>query len=133
MRFRPQFNAFCLVVLCCSFVVGCAPIDRADGPNKPKPPTPAESAITTAAKQAFSARDIDYATQLRALADEIDAGGLKYDAKLSQKIDQARQHAADASTSALAAVMSAEFGDNALQDPKRVARSLRDLAAALDK
>ena len=131
MRHNPTKILILVAVWCGVWCGGCAPIDSPGKKLAPKPPIVVESPITTTARQAFQARDVDYAAQLNALADDVDAGQVKFDAKLKQRLDEAKSHAAEASTATLSKVMAAEFGPNALANPGKVSKALRDLAAAL--
>lgn len=116
----------------CVLLAGCAPIDA---PKRTAPPKPApdvtESPVTLAARTAFKLRDVDYADQLNALADDVDGGNVKFDSKLKQRLDEARQHAGEAGNVELSKLIAAEFGDNALSNPGKVSKSLRDMAKAL--
>lgn len=112
-------------------VVGCAPVNSSPSRRSPPPAPIVESSVTTAARSAFRTRDRDYADQLEQLAADVDAGNVKFDAKLKERLEAAKTHAGDAANGDLAKVMSTEFGPNALADPAKVSKSLRDLAKAL--
>jgi hypothetical protein len=112
--------------------IGCAPVENHSRKHSDERKlVVVESVVTTTARSAFAARDRDYADQLNSLADRVSAGEVRFDSKLSQEIDKCREHAAKTSGDALAQVMASEFGTNALQNPQKAARSLRDLAAAV--
>lgn len=125
---------FACVLFIALAVAGCAPVEspRRSAPQPGPTPSETTSEVTRTAQAAFAARDLEYAAQLRALADDVDAGNVKFDAKLKQRLAEAQERAAAASNGPLANVMATEFGPHAIAQPSRVARSLRDLAAALD-
>ena len=112
-------------------LVGCAPLV----PQPRLTPKPSdivtESTVTTAAKAAFRTRDTVFADELDSLANDVDSGDVKFDAKLSQRIDQAKAKAADAANGPFSKIIANEFGPKALDNPEKVSKSLRDLAKAL--
>jgi hypothetical protein len=117
---------------CIVFIaIGCVPLESPGRKDAPKPSPSKESAVTKAARDAFKARDRVYAEELDALAGDVEAGNVKYDPKLKERLETAQKHAADAANPILVEVMTEEFGPKALDQPDRVAKSLRDLAAAL--
>ncbi|WP_010586402.1 hypothetical protein [Schlesneria paludicola] len=131
MRIKGAFLAILTAIWCVIWCLGCAPVDPPARKDAPKPPIVVESPVTVAARTAFRARDAAYADQLEALANDVEGGQVKYDAKLKQRLEDAKLRAADAAKSGLSKVMADEFGENALANPANVAKSLRALAAAL--
>jgi hypothetical protein len=113
------------------FLSGCAPLDST--PRQTPKPTDIviESTVTTAAKAAFRTRDKVFADELDAIANDVDSGELKFDAKLAQRIDQAKAKAAEAANGPFSTIIANEFGAKALDNPAKVSKSLRDLAKAL--
>ena len=119
-----------LTFVCLLFAVGCVPVES----HKPAPKPPleqVESDVTKAVRLANRARDAAYATELTAIAGEVDGGQLKFDTKLKQRMDEAREKAVSAANPGLAKVMADHFGPNALESPGKVSQALRDFAAAL--
>jgi hypothetical protein len=100
--------------------------------SKPTPITPiGESAVTETARRSFKARDLDYAQEIDSLADDVEAGKIKYDSKLKERLEAAKTHASTAGNNLFAETIALEFGANAVSNPAKLAKSLRDLAKAL--
>jgi hypothetical protein len=119
------------IVLLLFSLIGCVPLEDTSR-DDPSPPSPAnESPIIRAAKAAFAIRDNVLAEEFESIAGDVESGDLKFDAKLKARIDEARQKASEASNAPLANVIAAEFGANAMQNPQKVAKALKELAKAL--
>lgn len=120
------------LILISMLVVGCAPLEPTRRSPEPVPPSPiSEPSVTRAARSAFRTRDRVYAEQLEAIAADVDGGSIKFDAKLQQRLDEAKAKAAAEANPELSAVMAKEFGARAMENPRQVAQSLRDMAKAL--
>ena len=119
-----------VILLGVCLFVGCVPLEPQT--SKPTPVTPiGESAITETARRSFRTRDLDYAQEIDSLADDVEAGKIKYDTKLKERLEAAKTHASTAGNNVFAETIAAEFGPNAVSNPPKLAKSLRDLAKAL--
>jgi cytochrome c-type biogenesis protein CcmH/NrfG len=120
------------VILWSLCAAGCVPLEQSPRQALEPPFVIVESTVTKAAREAFRTRDTVYAEQLLQLADDVDAGLVKFDAKLKQRLAESQTKASDAANPGLSKVIASEFGPNALTNPAKVSQSLRDIAKALE-
>lgn len=120
-------SAFCLLLI----LAGCpsSPTPTPLKPDADAKPAPVVSDLQQQFATARNAARLTMADKLDAIADEVDAGTIKYDSKLAQRLEQAGRDAGQP----IADLMAKQFGDGALADKNRCAKSLRDAAAGYRK
>lgn len=110
-------------VIALLLAIGCAP------PSKPsnKKPTPAANTLEQIAYESFQRRDILRAEKLFQLADDIEAGKIKYDGPVMDAWAKIGAQASEESWKPAAAKAASQL-DGGSYDAKKIAEATRQVA-----
>ncbi len=117
------------------FVAGCVAQPGTNGPAKPKPSTkkPAGTTLSSLAFDSFQKRDRLRAEKLRRIADDVNAGRLKYDGPVIESIAKAGAEASEESWKPVADALAKLLGDGEKLDAAKCEKAIRDVADGAER
>lgn len=117
------------------FVLGCVVQPGTTPPAKPKPSAkrPSGNSLSSIAFDSFQKRDRLRAEKLRRIADEVNAGRLKYDGPVMEAIAKAGSEASEETWKPVADALAKLLGDGETLDAAKCEKAIRELADGAEK